>query len=68
MWLVSIRWEVWQCELFQLGVEGGVEQTLVGWLAEGSSERQTKVGGGRGVAVVAWRSEGQRRVAVKGEP
>jgi len=66
MWLVSIQWEVWHCELFQL--EGGVEQTLVGWLAKGSSIGQTKVGAGRGVAVVAWRSEGQRRVAVKGEP
>ena len=68
MWLVSIQWEVWQCELFQLGVEGGVEQTLVGWLAEASSERQTRVGCGRGVAVFVWSREGQRRVAVKGEP
>ena len=65
---MSTQWEEWQCELLQLGVEGGVEQTLVGWLAEGSSERQTKVGSGRGVAVRAWRREGQRQVAVKGEP
>ena len=64
---MSTQWEEWQCELLQLGVEGGVEQTLVGWLAEGSSERQTKVGGVRDVAVVAWSSGGQRRVAVKGE-
>jgi len=49
-------------------VERGVEQTLVGWLAEGSSIGQTKVGGGRGVAVFAWSREGQRWMAVKGEP
>ena len=40
---------------------------MVGWLAEGSSERQTKVGGERGVAVGAWSREGQRWVAVEGE-
>ena len=35
-------------------VEGGVEQTLVGLLAEGSSKGWTKVRGGKGVAVMAW--------------
>ena len=34
-------------------VKGGVEQTLGSCLVEKSSKEQTKVGGGRGVAVVA---------------
>ena len=51
---MSTQWEVWQCELFQTRVEGGVEQTLVGLLAEGSSKGWTKVRGGKGVAVMAW--------------
>ena len=49
---MSTQWEVWQCELFQMRVEG-VEQRLGSWLAEGSSNEQTKVGGWKGVAVVA---------------
>ena len=49
-----------------MGVEG-VEQTLGGRLVERSSKGQTKVEGGRGVAVVTWSRGKQRLVAVKGE-
>ena len=46
--------EVWQYKLFQMRVEEGVEQTLGSQLVVGSSSKgQTKVGGGRGVTVVA---------------
>ena len=50
---VSVQLEVWQCKLFQMEVEEGVEQTFGSRLVVGSSEGQTKVGGGRGVAVLA---------------
>ena len=47
---MSIQWEVWQYLLLQMG---RVEQTLGSQLVAGGSEGQTKVEGGRGVAVVA---------------
>ena len=57
-----------QCEPFHIEVKGGVEQTLGSRLVAGSSEGQTKVGSGRGVAVLVSSMAGQRWVAVKGEP
>ena len=45
-----------------------VEQTLGSQLVVGSSEGQTKVEGGRGVAVLAYSTLGKRWVVVKGEP
>ena len=50
---MRIQWSVWECELLQMRAEGCVDQTLGIWLVAGGSEGQTKVGGGRGVAVVA---------------
>ena len=47
---VSIQLEAWECELFQMEVEEGVEQTLGSWVVERNSKGQTKAEGGRDVA------------------
>ena len=43
---------------------GEMMWTLGSWMVEGSSEGQTKEGGGRGVAVVAQSRERRKLVAV----
>ena len=60
--LVSMLEEWRKCYLLLMMVKEGIERTLGSWLVEGSCKGKTKVGVGRGVAVVAQGSGMQRLV------
>ena len=51
--VVSVQKERWQSMLLQMVAGGEMMWPLGSWMVEGSSEGQTKEGGGRDMAVVA---------------